>query len=59
MDNKVFDAYNHYIFQMGAEDEFSNWLKTNESEYNKFVEWYTKTENIINPTKENYWNFMN
>jgi len=58
-DNEIFDAYNHYIFQMGAKTEFADWLKTNEESYNKFVEWYTKNENIINPTKENYWNFKN
>ena len=57
IDNNVFDAYNHYIFQMGAESEFSDWLKTNETEYKKFVDWYTKDENIINPTEKNYWNF--
>lgn len=59
MDNNLFEAYNHYIFQMGAETEFANWLKTNEAEYNKFVDWYTKNENIINLTKQNYWNFTN
>lgn len=57
MDNEIFDAYNHYIFQMGAKTEFADWLKANEESYKKFVEWYTKTENIINPSKENYWNF--
>jgi tetratricopeptide (TPR) repeat protein len=59
LDNNVFDAYNHYIFQIGAENEFAEWRKSNETEYKKFVEWYTKKENIINPTEKNYWNFTN
>ena len=58
-DNNIFDAYNHYIFQMGAKEEFNSWLKTNESDYNKFVDWYTKNENIINPTEKNYFEFKN
>lgn len=56
-DNKFFDAYNHYIFQMGAEDEFNTWKEKNVNEYNKFVDWYTKPENIINPIKEDYYKY--
>lgn len=59
VENNIFDAYNHYIFQMGDPEEFNEWLKTNKSEYDKFVEWYTKNENIINPTKQNYFQFTN
>jgi tetratricopeptide (TPR) repeat protein len=59
IDNEIFEAYNHYIFQMGATEEFSEWLKTNNTEYEKFVEWYTKNENIINPTEANYFQFIN
>jgi len=58
-DNKVFDAYNHYLFQIGAEDDFEDWMKTNESEYEKFVEWYTKDENTISITEKNYFQFKN
>lgn len=58
-DDKVFDAYNHYIFQIGAPEEFNEWLKTNQTDYEKFVEWYTKDENIINPTEKNYFQFKN
>ncbi len=59
VDNQIFDAYNHYIFQMGAQEEFNEWLKTNKNEYDKFVNWYTKNENIINPTQQNYFQFTN
>ena len=59
IDNEIFEVYNHYIFQMGATEEFSEWLKTNNTEYEKFVEWYTKNENIINPTEANYFQFIN
>lgn len=58
-ENNIFDAYNHYIFQMGAPEEFIEWMKANKTEYDKFVEWYTKNENIINPTEKNYFQFTN
>jgi tetratricopeptide (TPR) repeat protein len=58
-DNKVFDAYNHYIFQIGAPDEFNEWLKENQEDYEKFVKWYTEDENIINLNKKNYFQFKN
>ena len=54
-DQDFFNAYNHYIFQMGAKNEFEIWSKKNNSEFEKFTEWYTKPENIINPTKDNYY----
>ena len=57
--NNIFDAYNHYIFQIGAEDEFSNWLQKNKTDYNKFVEWYIKKENTISPNKNNFFHFIN
>ncbi len=60
MDDKgIFDSYNHYIFQIGAENEFSDWLKTHEVDYKKFVDWYTTNENLINPTEKNYFEFTN
>ncbi|MCU0438503.1 MAG: tetratricopeptide repeat protein [Raineya sp.] len=49
----LFDAYNRYLFQIGASDEFKKWLETNQSSFDKFVEWYTKPENTIPVTKEN------
>lgn len=54
-ENKFFDAYNHYIFQMGAEDEFKSWKEKNKIDFDKFVEWYTIPENILKLTKENYY----
>ena len=53
LDNNIFNAYNHYLFQIGAEEEFNNWLEANRSEYDKFVEWYTTNQNIIKITNEN------
>lgn len=49
----VFNAYNHYLFQIGAEKEFDHWLETNRDEYDAFVVWYTATENSIEVTHEN------
>ncbi|EJL73603.1 tetratricopeptide repeat protein [Chryseobacterium populi] len=52
-DNKIFDAYNHYIFQMGDKEAFNTWLKTNENDYKKFVDWYTSKENILKIDNKN------
>lgn len=41
VDKNLFNAYNHYLFQIGAQEKFNDWLETNRSEYEKFVEWYT------------------
>jgi len=53
LENNFFDAYNHYLFQIGAQEEFNKWLESNGEEYEEFVEWYIKNENIIAITKEN------
>ncbi len=57
IEQSVFEAYNYYIFQMGAQDEFANWLENHQDQYNKFVDWYTDKKNIINPTQTNFFNF--
>lgn len=57
IDAGVFNAYNHYIFQIGAEEEFQQWLEENKEEYDEFLEWYTQPENILTPTKEKYFIF--
>lgn len=46
-ENNVFDAYNHYIFQMGDPSAFNAWQKTNQSDYDKFVAWYTDDKNVL------------
>lgn len=46
-DNKVFDAYNFYIFQMGDKEAFTTWLSSHKEEYERFVGWYTSQENMI------------
>ena len=53
LDNNLFDAYNHYLFQMGAPEEFDIWLEANGKEYDEFVEWYTRNENIIEVVSDN------
>jgi len=53
LDNNVFEAYNHYLFQIGAEKEFKNWVNTNKIKYNEFLEWYTKDENILSISNSN------
>ncbi len=52
LDKDLFNAYNHYLFQIGAPEEFNRWYETNESDYSKFVEWYTKDENILAVSQE-------
>lgn len=53
VDNDFFDVYNHYIFQIGAPEEFQDWLIDNQEKFDEFVDWYTQNENIISVTKEN------
>ncbi|MCX8523024.1 tetratricopeptide repeat protein [Chryseobacterium formosus] len=52
-DNKVFNAYNHYIFQIGDESAFTEWMQKNDAEYQKFVTWYTQDENLLMIDKNN------
>ncbi len=49
----VFEAYNHYVLQIGAPNEFEQWLKNNEEQYDAFVEWYTQKENVLEITDKN------
>lgn len=53
MDLNLFDAYNHYLFQMGDEGEFEVWLDVNWDEYERFVDWYTLKVNDIPLTRTN------
>jgi tetratricopeptide (TPR) repeat protein len=53
LDKDLFSAYNYYLFQMGAQEEFNNWLESNRNHYDQFVNWYTKKENIIEVTNSN------
>ena len=46
-DNRVFNAYNHYLFQIGDEQGFDAWQTANNAEYKKFVDWYTEPENSL------------
>ncbi|AZA84892.1 hypothetical protein C1637_19110 [Chryseobacterium lactis] len=51
--NKVFDAYNHYIFQIGDQEAFKDWKVKNGKEYNTFVEWYTADKNVLKIDRNN------
>ena len=53
VDKNLFNAYNHYLFQIGAQEEFIDWLEANRNEYDKFVAWYTANQNIIEISNEN------
>ncbi len=48
LNNKgLFEAYNFYLFQIGAEEEFATWRKANEDKYQEFYEWYIQKENVL------------
>ncbi|UKB82903.1 tetratricopeptide repeat protein [Chryseobacterium sp. MEBOG06] len=49
--NDLFNAYNHYIFQMGDQEAFNEWQTNNKPEYDKFVNWYTEEANLLKITK--------
>lgn len=52
-DNNIFNAYNHYIFQMGDAQAFQTWKVNNQAEYDKFVNWYTADKNILRVNNDN------
>jgi tetratricopeptide (TPR) repeat protein len=52
-DNKVLNAYNHYVFQIGDEKAFDEWQKNNQIEYDKFEAWYTAEGNVIKINNKN------
>lgn len=56
-DQKLFDTYNYYFFQMGSEDEFDEWLSSHQEDFNAFRDWYTNPENILKPTQNNYYKY--
>lgn len=52
-DNKVFNAYNHYLFQIANGDDFTKWQEKNKEEYDKFINWFTTTENELKIDSKN------
>ncbi|MBB6331380.1 tetratricopeptide (TPR) repeat protein [Chryseobacterium sediminis] len=52
-EKNVFNAYNHYLFQIGDKDAFKTWLTDNKAEYEKFVDWYTNDKNSLKINKKN------
>jgi tetratricopeptide (TPR) repeat protein len=47
LDKGIFDSYNKYVFQIGSENEFAEWKKNSEVDYEKFVDWYTNKKNLL------------
>jgi len=47
LDEGHFDSYNKYIFQLGAQTEFTDWKNNNKEDYDKFVDWYTTESNYL------------
>ncbi|WP_312076370.1 hypothetical protein [Chryseobacterium sp.] len=47
-DQNIFNAYNHYVFQMGDEEGFNTWEASHAEEFEKFVDWYSNKENGLN-----------
>jgi len=42
-----FEAYNHWVLMMGAEDEFTEWNKANANKWDRFVAWFTENPMTI------------
>ncbi len=53
LDQNMFEAYNHYLFQIGEQEDFNLWLDANDEEFEAFIDWYKKDTNIISITTEN------
>lgn len=52
-DNKVFNAYNHYLFQIVNKEDFAEWQAKNKDEYVIFEDWYTITKNQLKIDSKN------
>lgn len=52
-ENKVFNAYNYYIFQIANKKAFAEWQTINKDEYDSFVEWYTNSGNELKIDSKN------
>lgn len=52
LDKGIFEAYNHYILQIGSPDEFEKWKSKNIEKYNDFVKWYTTENNYLKINKK-------
>jgi hypothetical protein len=53
LDADLFDAYTHYIFQLGDPHSFDEWSLANEEKLEAFYKWYVKKENYIEVTEKN------
>lgn len=54
-DNKVFNAYNYYLFQVANKDAFTEWQTKNKAEYDRFEDWYTTTSNQLLVDSKNFY----
>lgn len=53
IDAGVFDAYNYYLFQIANQEIFDEWEADNKETYNKFIDWYIESTNILTINKDN------
>ena len=49
----VFEAYNHYLFQISNPELFESWLANHRADFDQFADWYTTEGNLLEITKEN------
>lgn len=54
VDEEVFDAYSHYLFQIAVPEEFKAWKEQNEEKYEQFVKWYTQGNNALSIGSDNF-----
>jgi len=54
-DNKVFNAYNYYIFQIANKEAFAEWQTKNKDEYDRFENWYTQSGNELKIDSKNFY----
>ena len=51
-EQEFFESYNYWFLMMGNEEEFENWLETNEAKYDEFINWFS--DNPLTMNEENY-----
>jgi tetratricopeptide (TPR) repeat protein len=53
LDDNLFEAYTHYIFQIGDPHSYDEWSSSHQKEIDAFFEWYVNKDNYMNVTQEN------
>ncbi|MEO1652794.1 MAG: hypothetical protein AAFU64_04545, partial [Bacteroidota bacterium] len=57
LEKDYLEAYDHWIFMKGNQDESDKWFENNEDKFNEFADWFL--ENPLRVNKKNYFSRFN